>query len=280
MDLFGQPTSAASLDRQILRVEPGGRTPADDPVAVEEPLEILIRHRGSTERLTVTMRTPGDEEDLVVGFLLAEGIIARVGDLQSVEKVLVDGSFHNQVLAHLSDDLAFDPDHFRRNVLTTSACGICGRSSIEHLVTRHGHPIERNSPMSLAILMSLPSALTNRQTTFATTGGLHAAAVVRPDGDIVAVREDIGRHNAVDKVIGFCATSNTAVTADHLLVVSGRASYELVQKAIVAEIGTLVSIGPPSTLAIDLATEFNLMLVGFTKSNTCNVYTCQGEVVA
>jgi FdhD protein len=278
VDVFGQPADSASLERRVQRVTDTGIETIDDCVAVEEPLEILIKHSEGAGPLTVTMRTPGNDRELTVGFLLAEGIIASTSDLESVTEALVDGEFHNQIVAQLDDTIAFDRDAFRRNVLTTSACGICGRASIEQLVTRCEGRIHRTKPVSLSLVRSLPSALVTQQSTFATTGGLHAAGIFGPGGDPVVIREDIGRHNAVDKVIGFCALNDMPLTPDHLLVVSGRASYELVQKAIVSGLGALVAVGAPSTLAVDLAFEFGLMLIGFARADRCNVYTCQEEV--
>ena len=278
MDLFGQPTRSASLERRVRRVTNTGAETIDDCVAVEEPLEILIEHSGRTEPLTVTMRTPGHEDELATGFVLAEGIVTSPAELLSVSEVTAEGEFHNQIVARLADDVVFDRDAFRRNVLTTSACGICGRASIEQLVTRCGGRIHRTVPVALPLIRSLPKALVTRQSTFATTGGLHAAGIFDPLGVPIVIREDIGRHNAVDKVIGFCALNHVNLTPDHLLVVSGRASYELVQKAIVSGLGALVAVGAPSTLAVDLAFEFGLMLIGFTRADRCNVYTCQGDV--
>lgn len=277
MDLFRQPTDAASLERSVRRVTTTGIETIQDCVAVEEPLEILVEHSGRTEPLTVTMRTPGHEQELATGFLLAEGIVASPTELESVTKLQIDGQFHNQVVARLAEGVTFDQDAFRRNVLTTSACGICGRASIEQLVMRCGEHIRRTRPVSLSLVQSLPKALVTQQSTFATTGGLHAAGIFDPAGVPIVIREDIGRHNAVDKTIGFCAVNDVPLTADHMLVVSGRASYELVQKAIVSGLGTLVAVGAPSTLAVDLASEFGLMLIGFTRTDRCNVYTCQED---
>ncbi len=292
MDVFGQPATTASLERRVQRVTDEGIETIDDCVAVEEPLEILIEHSGGVEPLTVTMRTPGNDRELTVGFLLAEGIVSNSSELDSVTETLVDGEFHNQVVARLGDGIAFDRDAFRRNVLTTSACGICGRASIEQLVTRCEGRVRRTKPISLSLVQSLPKALVTQQSTFATTGGLHAAGIFDSSGAPIVIREDIGRHNAVDKVIGFCALSgisptgdhtaltgdHTVLTGDHIVVVSGRASYELVQKAIVSGLGTLVAVGAPSTLAVDLAAEFGLLLIGFTRTDRCNVYTCQEDV--
>jgi len=285
VDVFGQPATTASLERRVQRVTDEGIETIDDCVAVEEPLEILIEHSGGVEPLTVTMRTPGNDRELTVGFLLAEGIVSNSSELDSVTETLVDGEFHNQIVARLVGSVAFDRDAFRRNVLTTSACGICGRASIEQLVTRCEGRVRRTKPISLSLAQSLPKALVTQQSTFATTGGLHAAGIFDSSGAPIAIREDIGRHNAVDKVIGFCALNgisptgdHTVLTGDHIVVVSGRASYELVQKAIVSGLGTLVAVGAPSTLAVDLAAEFGLLLIGFTRTDRCNVYTCQEDV--
>ena len=251
-----------------------GESRADD-VAVEEPLEIRLTYGPAPKRcrhvLTVTMRTPGHDRDLAVGHLATEGIVTRLAD---VLDVVADGP--NECRVVLAPDVSFDPGRHARSGFTTSSCGVCGKRSIEAC----RQPVERfeSDPFRVAAegISALPGRVRTAQPLFATTGGIHAAALFTLAGDLVAVREDVGRHNAVDKVLGF--PFGRWPLSDRGLFVSGRASFELVQKAAVAGVPLLVAVGAPSSLAVELANEVGLTLCGFVRDGRFNVYSSPDRV--
>jgi FdhD protein len=234
-----------------------------DAVAIEEPLEIRL---GNTP-LAVTMRTPGDDVDLVYGFLLTEGIVLRPSEIERVEPVGPPGE--SRITAILAAGVQVDATQFQRRLFVSSSCGICGKSSIE-AVRLFSRPV---APFTVtrAVVASLTTRLREQQPAFQATGGLHVAGVFDLEGRALAVREDVGRHNAVDKAIGAAARSGWPLPPA-LLVVSGRQSFEIVQKAAMAGIGGVVGVSAPSSLAVDLAIESGLLLVGFARGSAFNVY--------
>jgi FdhD protein len=238
----------------------------DDHLAVEEPLQILVD--GSP--LTVTMRTPGHDVDLVLGFLVAEGTIGSPDDVVSAAFCTPPGqaNSYNVLAVRLRV-----PGPRPRQVLTSSACGICGRTSIEDVRQSSRHqPVEDLVPVSTAVLAALPERLREAQRLFASTGGLHAAGLFTATGELLVAREDVGRHNAVDKVVGWALRERGLPLPGTVLMVSGRASFELVQKAHLAGISTLAAVSAPSSLAVELAREVGMTLVGFLRGDTMNVY--------
>ena len=258
--------------RRVLRISGAGGS-ADyraDLLAVEEPLEIRI---GGTP-LTVTMRTPGDDIDLAAGFLFGEGLLNPSVDLRQIR--MCDENVADVTLEVAAEDVARATDARRaqRNFLTTSACGVCGKDSIESIRVRSRYDIAADPvQVSPGILTSLPDRLRDAQRVFASTGGLHAAGLFTPDGTLLVLREDVGRHNAVDKVIGWALRGGRLPLAGHILLVSGRASFELVQKASVAGIPVLAAVSAPSSLAAGLAEEAGMTLVGFLRGTSMNAYT-------
>jgi FdhD protein len=264
---------------KIVEVADGQPRDRDDFVAVEEPLEIRVVAEGKGQRarhsVAITMRTPGHDFELAAGFLLSEGVVTggdqvwRVAHCESPERPESEG---NIVEVHLAPGVAFDPAKSSRNVYTTSSCGVCGRGSLELLWT--AQPERPGGDLSLegSVLLGLPDRLRAAQEAFGKTGGLHAAALCAPSGEIEQVREDVGRHNAVDKVIGHALLADRLPAAGRLLLVSGRASFELVQKAIMAGIPALAAVGAPSSLAISAAEDYGLTLVGFLDRRRFNVY--------
>ncbi len=242
-----------------------------ETLAVEEPLELRI----AGEPLSVTMRTPGDDVELAHGLLLAEGVIARRADVRSAHRCGTGsaGSAGNALDLTLAPGVVVPPTATRRFV-TTSACGICGAEAIadvrdRSLIDRHGPSLQ----VERAVLLSLPDRLREKQRVFARTGGLHAAGLFTASGEPVCVREDVGRHNAVDKVVGWCVIADRLPASALVLTVSGRASFELVQKAAAAGIPIMVAVSAPSSLAVDLADELGLTLLGFARNGSANVYT-------
>jgi FdhD protein len=267
-------TSTASFE--VTRVAAVDRHVFADLVAVEEPLELSVAWSVDGEpreqNITVTMRTPGDDFDLAVGFLFTEGLIRSADDVASVRHW---GSA-NRVRVALQPEVPLDTSRLARHFYTTSACGVCGKTSIDALSTT-ADVLPPAAPLHRSIIEPAARALHDAQTAFRETGGVHGAALVDTNGVLLAVREDVGRHNAVDKVIGALIREGRPSFRESLLVVSSRASFEIVQKAVVAGIPALMSIGAPSSLAIDLARQFNLALIGFVRENRFNVYA--GEVV-
>ncbi|MCU1348244.1 MAG: hypothetical protein JWO56_1274 [Acidobacteria bacterium] len=238
-------------------------TATEDVVAVEEPLEIRV----GAKPVSVTMRTPGDDFDLAQGFLFTEGILKSIDDVESIRHW---GS-PNVVRVSLRNGIPIDLRKLQRHFYATSSCGVCGKSSIDALRVQ-ASPIASRPTLDPALIHRLPSLLRGAQSAFDTTGGVHAAAIVTLAGELVVAREDVGRHNAVDKSIGAMLAARALPLDGHILVVSSRASFELVQKAIVAGIPVLAAVGAPSSLAIELAHELGLTLLGFVRDGRYNVY--------
>ena len=248
------PYSAAAVN--VVRL-PDGRTERDH-VAVEEPLEIRI----GGKPVAVTMRTPGHDEELALGFCLSEGL--------------------RPTRAHLPDDLAvnavnveapgFDPARLQRSFYTSSSCGVCGKGALEAIAVE-APLVTSELRVPLALVSSLPDRLREAQAAFAVTGGLHATGLFAADGELLCVREDVGRHNALDKVVGWAFRAGRLPLTDSVLCVSGRLSFELVQKAAVAGCPIMVAVGAPSSLAVELAADRGVTLCGFVRGGTANVYT-------
>jgi len=260
----------------IARVRGDASRDVRDVVAVEEPMEIRLSVPGRGEhQVAVTMRTPGDDFLLAAGFLFGEGLIATRDDVVDLRYCAdVEPQEYNIVTVYLAPAAAFDPDSLTRNFYTTSSCGVCGKASLEAVEVRGCAPLPAGTPVvSGDVVRALPGILRERQRVFERTGGLHAAGLFRPDGELVSLREDVGRHNAVDKIIGECFLEGRLPLSDRVLAVSGRASFEIVQKALAAAIPIVVAVGAPSSLAVDLAREFEMTLVGFTKADGYNIYT-------
>jgi FdhD protein len=255
-------------------------TRAKDALAVEEPLEIRLAFtdadgRKRVEPLAVTMRTPGDDFDLVAGFLYGEGIVPSPDQLLAMTYCRGAGSDEQQyniVEARLTPGLAPDVKGIARNFYATSSCGVCGKASLDAVEARGCRILHDRLRIRAELLPELPDRLREAQAVFARTGGLHAAGLFTLEGEAVHVREDVGRHNAVDKAIGKAFLERTLPAAERILVVSGRASFELVQKAVAAGVPVLVAVGAPSTLAVDLAARFHQTLVGFARNRGFNVY--------
>jgi FdhD protein len=252
----------------------------DDAVAIEEPLEIRLEmasEGGGGKAIAVTMRTPGNDPELAVGFLHGEGIIHAAADILEVGPCGNDG---NTVRVLLREGLAIETNRLERNFYTTSSCGLCGKASIE--AAMRSVALSRVPEGTLRIdsemLLTLPARMREAQATFEATGGLHASAIFSADGELRLLREDVGRHNALDKVIGASLLSGALPLHDCVLILSGRASFELLQKSMAAQIPIVAAIGAPSTLAVDLANTCGITLVGFLRDGSFNVYTHGGRV--
>lgn len=267
--------SRVAPERNVLRVTVGEAPRRErDALAGEEPLELRVGGRS----LAVTMRTPGADFDLAAGFLVSEGVVARTRDLLAMRycagKAEDGTNAYNVLDLTLADGVAPPDDRVARSFLTTSSCGLCGKASIDAVRTQSVFDV-RDDPLTLdpAALVLLPSRLRAAQKVFEKTGGLHAAALFDGDsGDLLVLREDVGRHNAVDKVIGWALRDDRLPLRGTILLVSGRASFELVQKAVMAGIPALCAVSAPSSLAVDLAEELGVTLVGFLREPSMVVY--------
>lgn len=264
---------------KIKKITANQSVDADDQLAVEEPLEIQLRYgsRGSLTRksISVTMRTPGQDEELAVGFLFTEGIIQNS---DQVKEVNLPGE--NIVLVTLREGEIPSLQKADRNFYTTSSCGVCGKSSIDSIRTASAY---QNSSDAVSVksplLYGLQEVLRKQQTLFESTGGLHASALFDLKANLIMLREDVGRHNALDKIIGATFMTKQLPLNNTILVLSGRASFELVQKASMAGIKVIAAIGAPSNLAVELAREFNMTLVGFLRDNRFNIYSAEHRII-
>ncbi|MDR9452146.1 MAG: formate dehydrogenase accessory sulfurtransferase FdhD [Acidimicrobiia bacterium] len=263
-----QPTE----QRRVLRVGAGREQRVDDHLAAEAPLEIRL---GDTP-IAVLMRTPGCEADLALGFAITEGIILRPNEITGVRRVPGDDE-GNRWEIQPAAGVVIDAEQFRRNLYTSSSCGVCGKASID-AVRIAAPPLPDGPVVDRAIILSLPERMADAQESFALTGGLHAAAAFTPGGELLAVREDIGRHNAVDKLVGALAVEGWPLP-ELVLLVSGRISFEMVQKAAVAGIPLVCGVSAASSLAVDLADELGVTVIGFLKSDGFNVYSGEQRVV-
>jgi FdhD protein len=271
------------------RVDPTGAFPvvrvskaiqeAEDRLVVEEPMEIRVRWQngGAVEEksIAITMRTPGEDFDLATGFLFAEGIIGGRDDVVDVAYCLdvEEPQERNVVTVTLAPGIVVDAERLQRNIVAYSSCGLCGKATLESLDLTGYAPIEGDVTVPRKILGSLPERMRAGQPAFEATGGLHAAALFATDGTLISLREDVGRHNAVDKVVGEQFMEGTVPLGDRVLLVSGRAGFEILQKALAARAPIVAAIGARSTLAVELAERFGMTLVGFLREEKFNVYS-------
>lgn len=272
----GQPV----LPCRVLRVTASGTDSREDRLAVEEPLEIRLRWQHGAawqeEPLTITMRTPGHDAELATGLLFSEGIVTQAGQIVA----LTTGENSNTLTVQLAAGHQLDLKRFQRHFYSTSSCGVCGKMAMESLRLLHEPQLSAGSPcVSAATLQQMPDTLRAAQPLFAQTGGVHAAGLFDAQGALLLLREDIGRHNAVDKLIGACRAGNAISLHDKVLVVSGRAGFELVQKALVADIAVMASVGAPSSLAVEMAQAHGMTLVGFLKRDSLNCYSGEERLV-
>jgi FdhD protein len=264
----------------VRQVGPGGATSGDDQLAVEEPMEIRVvfgpEERRASQSLSVTMRTPGHDFELAAGFLRTEGILERPEQIREIEfcgPPAPGRETSNIVRVDLDPGVALDLERLQRHFFTTSSCGICGKASLDALEVPDLAPLDPDRPRIRGeSIHSLPGALRSSQPVFERTGGLHAAGLFDASGTLLAVREDVGRHNAVDKILGRSFLDGKTPLADVLMVVSGRTSFEILQKALAAGVPMIVAVGAPSSLAVDLAQRFGMTLVGFASPERFNLY--------
>jgi len=258
-----------------------------DALAIEEPLEIRLEYTLGNEpkiqNVSVTMRTPGNDVELATGFLFTEGIVSSADDITDVDYCFIACAENkeNVIQVRLKDGVVPNLKNTERNFYTTSSCGVCGKGSINAIRTVGAFIAKNENEITVEseLLYTLPDILRNRQQVFAETGGLHASALFSIDGRLLIVREDVGRHNALDKLIGAALRQNMLPLNNHILLLSGRASFELVQKAVMAGIRIIAAVGAPSSLAVEMASEFNVTLTGFLRNRRFNIYTAGHRIL-
>ncbi len=275
------------IPSEIIKVKNGEITYENDMLSVEEPLEIKISYLKDGQYvekdLSITMRTPGHDQNLVYGFLFTEGIIHQATDVSEYvvnqEITSKTGLLANQVICKLVSDLKFDFDSIERHFYTTSSCGVCGKASIDAVKIACPIIVPQNKwKISHQLLYSFNQTLIEAQKNFTYSGGIHASALFDLEGHLLSIREDVGRHNALDKLIGEALMKNRIPLFDAILFLSGRASFELIQKASMAGIRMICAVGAPSSLAVDLAQELDITLVGFLRDNRFNIYTAPERI--
>ena len=259
----------------------------DDFISIEEPLEISIRYKEHDKwiknSLSITMRTPGHDEDLVRGFLFNEQIIQGLNDIETIESFgekVGQYNIQNKILVTLNNSKNVNISKIKRDFLTNSSCGVCGKSSLDTLEILKKEKTSKSNPkLSKEVLINSPSMLRENQSEFAKTGGIHASGLFSSNGNLISLREDVGRHNALDKLIGNSLISKNLQPNDQFITCSGRLNFELVQKVLMTNIGLMIGVGAPTSLAIDLANKFDMTLVGFVKEDSFNVYTNKQKVI-
>ena len=259
----------------------------NDLISIEEPLEIILKYKDNENwienTISITMRTPGDDEDLVTGFLFNERVIEKIKHIESIEvrgDPVGQYKLKNKIIVKINNSENVDIDKIKRNFLTNSSCGVCGKTSLESLEIIKKDKIIKSIPkIHYEIIMKSPNILRKNQSEFSKTGGIHASGLFNTSGEIIALKEDVGRHNALDKLIGFVLKKKLFDNSSQFLTCSGRLNFDLVQKALMANIGVLIGVGAPTSLAIDLANKFDMTLVGFVKEDSFNIYSNKDRII-
>ena len=258
-----------------------------DHVSVEEPLEMNLRFKQNsnwhTENLSITMRTPGNDEDLVTGFLFNERIIEDVNQIIKIEKQgdkVGDYNIQNKIEATIDNIKNIDIGKLKRNFLTNSSCGVCGKASLDTIEVIKNDKLNLSFPkIQKKIIMKSPELLMSEQSEFSKTGGIHASSLIDDSGKVIVTREDVGRHNALDKLIGYAHRKKLIDNRSQFIACSGRLNFELIQKGLMSNIGIMAGVGAPTRLAIDLAKRFEITLLGFVKNNSFNIYTNKERII-
>jgi len=258
-----------------------------DFVSIEEPLEMNLKFKSNgnwqIENLSITMRTPGNDEDLITGFLFNERIIENVNQIENIEKKgekVGDYNLQNKIEATINNSKNIDIGKLKRNFLTNSSCGVCGKTSLDTVEVIKNEKVDLSLPkVQKKIILMSPELLINEQSEFSKTGGIHASSLIDGSGKIIATREDVGRHNALDKLIGYTQKNNLINAKKQFIACSGRLNFELVQKSLMSNIGLMIGVGAPTSLAIDLAKRFDMTLLAFVKNNSFNIYTNKQRVI-
>ena len=272
---------------KVLKFKSNNSKEINDQVSIEEPLEIIIKYKDKDNwienTISITMRTPGDDEDLVRGFLFSERVVEKIDYIKSIEltgEPVGKYKLRNKAVVTINNSENIDIDKIKRNFLTNSSCGVCGKTSLDSLEIIKKDKIVKSIPkIQHKIIMKSPNILRQNQSEFSKTGGIHASGLFKYNGDVVAVKEDVGRHNALDKLVGFVLKKKLLDNSSQFLTCSGRLNFDLVQKALMANIGVLIGVGAPTSLAIDLANKFDMTLIGFVKEDSFNIYSNKERII-
>ena len=272
---------------KVLKFNSGKFENIEDLISIEEPLEISIKFREKddwvTKILSITMRTPGDDEDLVRGFLFNEQLIKDIKDINSIESLgdkVGQYNIQNKILVTLNNSENINISKIKRDFMTNSSCGVCGKSSLDALEIIKKNKTNPDQPkISKEVIIKSPSVLRENQSEFSKTGGIHASGLFNSNGDLISVKEDVGRHNALDKLIGYTLINGQINPSSQFITCSGRLNFELVQKVLMTDIGIMIGVGAPTSLAIDLANKFDITLIGFVKRDSFNIYTNNKKVI-
>ena len=272
---------------KVLKFKSNNSKEINDQVSIEEPLEIIIKYKDKDNwienTISITMRTPGDDENLVRGFLFSERVVEKIDYIKSIEltgEPVGKYKLRNKAVVTINNSENIDIDKIKRNFLTNSSCGVCGKTSLDSLEIIKKDKIVKSIPkIQHKIIMKSPNILRQNQSEFSKTGGIHASGLFKYNGDVVAVKEDVGRHNALDKLVGFVLKKKLLDNSSQFLTCSGRLNFDLVQKALMANIGVLIGVGAPTSLAIDLANKFDMTLVGFVKDDSFNIYSNKERII-
>ena len=272
---------------KVLKYSSNNFKDVEDLVSIEEPLEISLKYKEKDnwveQTLSITMRTPGNDEDLVRGFLFNEQIVKSLNDIDSIESYgdkVGQYKIQNKILATLNNSENVNISKIKRDFLTNSSCGVCGKSSLDALEIIKTTKTNASEPkISKDVIIQSPDILREGQSEFSKTGGIHASGLFNSDGKLIALREDVGRHNALDKLIGCALEKNQFDPKDQFITCSGRLNFELVQKVLMTDIGIMIGVGAPTSLAIDLANKFDITLIGFVKRDSFNIYTNNKKVI-
>jgi FdhD protein len=258
----------------------------DDLISIEEPLEISLKYKNEnkwiTQNLSITMRTPGDDENLVRGFLFNEQIVQDIKDIDSIEtygKKVGQYNIQNKILVTLNNSQNVNISKIKRDFLTNSSCGVCGKSSLDALeIIKKDKTSSVEPQISKEVIIESPNILKNNQSEFSKTGGIHASGLFSKNGQLIDLKEDVGRHNALDKLVGSVLINAKLEPKNQFITCSGRLNFELVQKVLMTNIGIMIGVGAPTSLAIDLANKFDMTLIGFVKRDSFNIYTNNKKV--
>ena len=272
---------------KVLKFKSNNFKNVDDLVSIEEPLEISIKYKNNdkwvTQILSITMRTPGHDEDLVRGFLFNEQIVQDVKHIQSIKSFgakVGQYKIQNKILATLNNSKNINITKIKRDFLTNSSCGVCGKSSLDALeIIKTKKPSLTEPKISKKVVLQSPYILRDNQSEFSKTGGIHASGLFLNDGNLVEIREDVGRHNALDKLVGRILKKKNLNPKKQFIACSGRLNFELVQKVLMTNIGIMIGVGAPTSLAIDLANKYNMTLVGFVKKESFNIYSNKQKII-
>ncbi len=276
-----------NIKYNVIKLKNSSVEEVKDFVSVEEPLEMNLKYKVDskwiTEHLSITMRTPGHDEDLISGFLFNERIIENFSEIENIEKIgekVGDFNIQNRIVATINNTKNIDIGKIKKNFITNSSCGVCGKTSLETVEVIKKDKLNISFPkIQKKIILKSPELLMNEQSEFSKTGGIHASSLINEQGNVVATKEDVGRHNALDKLIGCSHKKKLIDNHSQFIACSGRLNFELVQKGLMSNIGLMAGVGAPTSLAIDLAKRFDMTLIGFVKKNSFNIYTNKERIL-